>query len=368
MELIRTSRRHTLGRMNNDNSPGPSRAPALFLPNFCSVGSVFAVVVVGELLVFVLVLANPGQESAWYALGLISLFVQWIGLGSAAALCLLRSLLARLGNVGAGLASYGLILLITLGVSAAAQELVPDDVGTPGAGFILRSLGISAIVAAVLLRYLYLQHERELRMQASANARIEALQARIRPHFLFNSLNTIAATIGVDPERAERLVEDLADLFRVSLRQSNQRVTLAEELELVNSYLGMEQLRLGSRLEVRWQIENVPRDALLPPLTLQPLLENGVYYGVEPRMEGGVITVTGVCEDDRVHVWIENPPPGDSRPSRSSGMGMAQANVRERLQLAFGAEAQLRAGPTEDGYRVELRFPYQRAGDEDTDR
>ncbi|MBA1149315.1 sensor histidine kinase [Ectothiorhodospiraceae bacterium WFHF3C12] len=352
----------------NNNEAAEAGTPALFLPNFCSVGSVFAVVVVGELLVFVLVLANPDAGKVWYFLGLMSLFVQWIGLGSAAALCLLRPLLARLSNIGAGLASYALILLITLLVSAAAAELVPADVGAPGGSFVLRSVGIAAIVAAVLLRYLYLQHERELRMEAGANARIEALQARIRPHFLFNSLNTIAATIAVDPERAERLVEDLADLFRVSLRRSNQMVTLAEELELVNSYLGMEQLRLGNRLDVRWQIKNVPNDALIPPLTLQPLLENGVYYGVEPRMEGGVITITGACEADRIHLWIENPPTGGSRPSRAGGMGMAQANVGERLQLAFGSRAQLRAGATEDGYRVELRFPYQRAGDEDTDR
>jgi len=338
-----------------------------FLPNFCSVPSVFSVVVVGELLVFVLLLSGPVPDDVWSALGLLSMFVQWIGLGSAGALCLLRSLLARLPNVAGGLVSYALILLVTLLVSGFAQRLVPEAPETGGA-FVLRSLGVAAIVAAVLLRYLYLQHERELRMRAGANARIEALQARIRPHFLFNSLNTIAAAIASRPQCAERLVEDLADLFRVSLRQSDQLVTLAEEVELVNSYLSMEQLRLGERLEVRWQLQNLPDDALIPPLTLQPLLENGIYYGVEPRTEGGVLTVTGARQEERLHIWIDNPPPSGAGRNRSGGMGMAQENVRERLQLAFGENAKLKAVQSADGYRVELRFPYRRAADEDSDR
>lgn len=338
-----------------------------FLPNFCSVASVFSVVVVGELLVFVLLLSGPAPADVWSALGLLSMFVQWIGLGSAGVLCLLRPMLARLPNVAGGLISYALILVVTLLVSGFAQRLVAGSPPEVGDGFVLRSVGVAAIVAAVLLRYLYLQHERELRMRASANARIEALQARIRPHFLFNSLNTIAATIATSPQCAERLVEDLADLMRVSLRQSDQLVTLAEELELVNSYLSMEQLRLGERLEVRWQLQNIPDDAQIPPLTLQPLLENGVYHGVEPRTEGGVLTVTGAREGDRLHIWIDNPPPGRTGRTRGS-MGMAQENVRERLQLAFGEDARLKAAESADGYRVELRFPYRRAADEDSDR
>ncbi|UEX78074.1 sensor histidine kinase [Spiribacter halobius] len=341
-----------------------------FLPDFCAIRSVFAVVIMGELLVFVLVLARTGGWS-WEALSLLSLYVQWIGLVSAAVLCLLRRRLLGLGARRGALASYALVLIVAALAAAIAQWLLPPAVLPAGGGsaFLARTFAITAIVAAVALRYLYLQHQWRARMQAAAEARIDALQARIRPHFLFNSLNTIASAIGVDPRLAERLVEDLADLFRASLTRDERRlVPLAEELALVDGYLRMEHQRLGERLDVAWRLDGLPRGALIPPLTLQPLLENAVYYGIEPREEGGTITLTGGVSGDQLLVEVRNPAPSMPR-RRSAGFGMAQANVRERLLLAFGERARLEVSTADGVYHVTVRVPYRRGPvDEDTHR
>lgn len=332
-----------------------------FLPNFCAIRSVFAIVVVGELLVLVMILARSPRAETWQDLSLLSLFVQWIGLCSAALLCLLRDWLARFGSAVAAALSYGLILGIALLVSEAAYRLVYGPViGAGYAQFVLRSMAVAAITAAVALRYMHVQHEWRIRMQAAAEARIDALQARIRPHFLFNSLNTIASLIPGAPAEAEHLVEDLADLFRASLGRRDRLVALAEELELANGYLRMEGVRLGERLRLQWDIADLPRDALIPPLSLQPLLENAVYHGIEPRLEGGMLSIHGAVEDGVVAITVRNPSPGSGDRVRA-GFGMAQENVRERLQLAFARHGRLHVHDDRSVYHVTVRFPYRRA-------
>jgi len=344
--------------MATDNEAGPPGTDTNFLPNFCGVRSVFAVVVVGELLVFVLTLVQPGGGNMRF-MGLLSLYVQWIGLTSAAVICVLRGQLVAIGNAASGVISYLLILLVTLLFSALAGYLiVPVTGGGPLGLFMARSLAVSGIVAAVVLHYLYLQHEWLLRDRAAAGARIDALQARIRPHFLFNSLNTIAATIRSAPETAEYLVEELADLFRASLMERGRLVALGDELQLAEGYLAMEQARMGARLLVDWQVDELPTDALVPPLTLQPLLENAVYYGVEGREAGGRVAVRGQREGDTLCLVVENPlPPASAR--RPGGFGMAQANVRERLALAFADCARLDSTEAGGWYSVGVRFPYR---------
>lgn len=337
-----------------------------FLPDFCARSSVFVVVVTAELLAFVLVLVQPGGGS-WQTLGLVSLLVQWIALGSSALLCFLRPYLAGSPGPRAALASYGLILLVTAAVMEGAWWLAAPITGEGHALFLGRAVAVAAIVAAVVLRYLYVQHEWRQRLHAEAQARNKALQARIRPHFLFNSLNTIASMIVVAPERAERLVEDLADLFRASLGRGEQLVPLGDELALAEGYLRMERERLGERLRVDWRVESLPRNALIPPLTLQPLFENAVYYGIETRREGGTLYVAGRRDGDRLEIELANPAP--QRLRRHGGFGMAQANVRERLALAFGQQGSLEVNEREGVYHVVVRFPYRRGmADEDTDR
>jgi two-component system sensor histidine kinase AlgZ len=197
-------------------------------------------------------------------------------------------------------------------------------------------------------------------VRAEALSRIQALQARIRPHFLFNSMNTIAALTRSDPKRAEEAVEDLADLFRATLRDSHSPLRLKEELELTRIYQRIEALRLGERLEVRWDVAALPMRAFVPGLTVQPLLENAIYHGIEPLEHGGTVTVTGRVVDGHVELVVTNPvalPTGAAAEPRT-GNRLALDNIRQRLDLAYGGRGTLTVEQQPELYRVTVRFPY----------
>jgi len=350
--------------MNQGNSTirKPNQQETLFLPSFCDIRMVFAVVVIAELLAFVLVLANSHNDP-WSELGLTSLFVQWIALSSAAVLCLARPMLTRVSNTAAALTSYLLLLLTTAVVTELAYQLAglqAQSGGVDHAGFLFRSLGISAILSATVLRYLYVQHQWRQKIQAEAQARVQALQARIRPHFLFNSMNSIASLTRSDPVRAEQAVQDLSDLFRISLHDASERVTLEDELDVAQGYLRMEALRLGDRLQVEWDIERLPRKRLVPSLILQPLLENAVYHGVEPLSQGGRISIRGTAEGRRVSITVCNPRAPDTAGKRRQGNQIALANIRLRLQLAFGAQAGVALREAGDLFETTLYFPREK--------
>ena len=334
----------------------------LFLPSFCDIRMVFAVVVIAELLAFVLVLANSYHDP-WSALGLTSLFVQWIALSSAAVLCLARPMLTRVSNTAAALSSYLLLLLTTAVITELAYQLSglrAQPGGVSHAGFLFRNLGISAILSALVLRYLYIQHQWRQKIQAEAQARVQALQARIRPHFLFNSMNSIASLTRSDPARAEQAVQDLSDLFRISLHDASERVTLEDELEVAQGYLRMEALRLGDRLQVEWDIDRLPRKRLVPSLILQPLLENAVYHGVEPLPQGGRISICGTAEGRRVSITVCNPRAPDTAGQHPRGNRIALENIRLRLQLAFGAQAGVALREVGDLFETTLYFPREK--------
>jgi len=223
-----------------------------------------------------------------------------------------------------------------------------------------RVLAFAAASATLVLAYLSL-HLRAY-SPALAEARLQALQARIRPHFLFNSLNAVLALVRSDPRRAERTLEDLADLFRALVSDGRSLVRLADEISLLERYAAIEQLRLGQRLRMSWDLDQAPVDALLPPLVLQPLLENAVYHGVEPGTGIGDVLVRIERKGDRVHVLVENPAllreGGGEVPVRT-GNHMALDNIRERLMLFFDAEARLVTRVEGGRHRVEIEFPYR---------
>ena len=348
-------------------APRDPASDDFFLPEMCTGGVVLVVVLIAELTAFVLTIAKhlPGEgESLWLDLARISLFLQWIALASAGLLCAARPYLMRMPLRRAVLLSYLLLLAVTGVMSEISfqltqntgigQELLPAS----HSGFMLRNLIVCAIVSALVLRYFYVLHQWKSNVRREASTRFEVLQARIRPHFLFNSMNTIAALIRGRPELAERAVEDLSDLFRASLADSSARISLSEELAVARQYAGIEQLRLGERLSIDWRLDEVPMDARLPRLTLQPLIENAIYHGIEPRDEGGTVSVQGRCQDGRVDIEIRNPLPAEGVPGRS-GRQMAVENVRERLQLAWPGRAGLEHGREDEGYRVRLYFPYE---------
>ncbi|HHJ17000.1 MAG TPA: sensor histidine kinase [Gammaproteobacteria bacterium] len=345
--------------MPQGNITSRSQREALFLPSFCDIRLVFAVVVIAELLAFVLVLANS-HNNPWSELGLVSLFLQWIALCSAAILCMARPMLARLSNTAAALTGYLLLLLTTAVISELAFRAGAPLRGSDHAGFLFRNLGISAILSALVLRYLYVQHQWRQQIQAEAQARVQALQARIRPHFLFNSMNSIAALTRSDPVRAEQAVQDLSDLFRISLHEASERVTLEQELDIARGYLRLEALRLGERLRVEWDIERLPRKRLVPSLILQPLLENAVYHGVEPLPAGGLITISGTAEGRRIAITIRNPRVPDTRGGHPQGNRIALENIRLRLQLAFGSQAGVALREVGDEFETTLYFPREK--------
>jgi len=185
------------------------------------------------------------------------------------------------------------------------------------------------------------------------------LQARIRPHFLFNSLNTVLGMMRSDPRQAERTLENLADLFRVFMKDSRELVPLDDEVLLCKEYLTIEKLRLTDRLEVRWNLGEMPGDALLPSLLLQPLVENAVHHGIEPRTEPGEVVIDVSRSGDRVRVEIVNPL-SEAPPTTRPGNHMALSNVRERLALTFDVEGQLDTMAGDGLFRVVVQFPYRK--------
>jgi two-component system sensor histidine kinase AlgZ len=204
----------------------------------------------------------------------------------------------------------------------------------------------------------WLSIRQQARSPALAEARLMALSARIRPHFLFNSLNGILGIIRADPRRAEKALEELAELFRALMQDPRELVPLSEEIALCRQYIELERLRLGDRVRVNWDIEQCPPDALMPPLMLQPLLENAVYHGLEPAVEPGMIEIKLVHTGSSIVIVMSNPhQPGHSR---SNGNQMALTNIRERLSLFYDLAASLDAEVNGDRYAVRIVFPYRK--------
>jgi two-component system sensor histidine kinase AlgZ len=195
---------------------------------------------------------------------------------------------------------------------------------------------------------------------AITEARLQALQARIRPHFLFNSINAVLSLMRKEPRRAETALQDMADLFRVLMRDNRDLAPLSDEVELCRQYLELEQLRLGDRLLVEWNVKSMPCDALVPPLVLQPLLENAVYHGIEPSSAPGTVSINLFLTRGEVHAILKNPYRADGG-RHHVGNKMALANIRERLALHFDAEASLESRITKDAYEVHIRMPYRTA-------
>ena len=193
---------------------------------------------------------------------------------------------------------------------------------------------------------------------AIAESRLQALQARIRPHFLFNSINAVLSLVRSDPKQAETALQDMADLFRVLMRDNRELVPLADEVELCRQYLALEKLRLGDRLQVEWHLNSMPGDALVPPLVLQPLLENAVYHGIEPSEAPGVVSINIFYKGGEVHAILRNPYRADGG-RHHAGNKMALDNMRERLALHFDAEAVLESRVRDDAYEVHIRMPYR---------
>lgn len=340
----------------------PAPPPSDFLPDFCTTRAVLAVLLITQLVTFLLLLAGRvGDSLLWQRLLLLSLYLHWIGLCSAGVLCRARHQLALLPARTAVMASYTLLLLVTLAIAEVAWQVarwqqlgafLPDH---EHGVFLMRNLSVCAIVSALALRYFWVRSQWRGQLRAEGEARYQALQARIRPHFLFNSLNSIAALIGLNPRKAEVAVEDLAQLFRAGLSASERRIPLADEIEVSRAYLRTESLRLGERLRVHWTIDDGLDAVSIPPLCLQPLLENAVTHGIEALPAGGEIFVSVHKTASELQIEVRNPVPEPPRPSR--GAQTALDNIRQRLQLMYGEAAGLKTEAGAGSFRVQLKLP-----------
>ena len=334
----------------------------VYLPDFCAAGTLFIILLVAELVAIVLTLASHSPEGQFLlSLSKTSFFVLWLALLDTAVMCKLRGWLERAGKTRAFVLSFLLLVGLCLLSAELAWQLPIRLVGInvindTHADFLLRTLAISVIFIALAMRYLYVSSEWRRSIVLEAQARISALQALIRPHFLFNSMNTIASLTRSDPRQAEEAVEDLSDLLRASLSGSRDRTSIKEELEVAAIYQRIEKLRLGDRLRVRWDIEQLPMRARIPSLTIQPLIENAIYHGIELLPDGGDVVVSGQRDGRNLQIAVTNPvAPGKSR--SKDGNKMAMANIRQRFELAYGSRASVNVDDADDRYTVTLRFP-----------
>lgn len=332
-----------------------------FLPDLCQAQSILFLVLIAELLVFVAVLVPSHLvDFNWTRLGLVSLFVQWVVLCSAALMCNMRPILSRMNTLSASITSYIVVLALTAIFSVVAEwVLMKDAWGTQQWGALGRNLVIAAVMSGIAFRYFFLQHRLRRQEQAELNSRIQALQSRIRPHFLFNSMNIIASLISIDPETAEEVVEDLSVLFRASLNDSsNQPVSLAEELDLCEKYVHIESLRLDERLAVEWHVNVDTWQVRIPLLTLQPLIENAIYHGIQPNPAGGVVEIRIDANDGMLKIEITNPRAPDGF-SHQSGNRMALDNIRGRLEAIYGADASVSTDQDETTFSTKIAYPWK---------
>lgn len=335
------------------------------LPDFCRLPRIAAVCGITQLAVILLFLSPLGVYPANLTSFLAaSAFAQWLALASALLLCkagpvlsrfsspLSYALAATFSGMLSALAAWLVYVLDREFQYLALQHLHPVQ-------FCLGTALMMALLSAVMLRYFYVHDQWRDQVRANAKASLQALQARINPHFLFNSMNTIAALVRRDPHTAEAAIEDLSDLFRAALGDENAEATLAEELQIARQYLAIEQLRLGTRLRLDWQLAaDLPMQIRMPRLTLQPLFENAVIHGIAMLPEGGEIRVTAASGKGLLQLSLCNPVADGQT---IAGHGHALESIRRRLALYYGDKAELTADSNNGLFCVRIGIPHDSA-------
>jgi two-component system sensor histidine kinase AlgZ len=347
---------------SNQNMDVRHMSRGVYPPSFCDWRLALGIMALTQVSVLLIGLGGFRFVS-WQWLSVISTYSQSLALICTAAVCINQKWLRRLSIRDAWVGCWVISVLTTIAVSYACAVIGTVLGIGPGKDnlpeFMLKSTLAVSLVCMALLRHLFIRAQWQAELIAQADARVQALQARIRPHFLFNSLNTIASLIADEPDNAERATEDLAELFRGSMRRADSMIPLAEELSLGRRFLDMEQRRLGDRLQIEWRVEELPENAMVLPLILQPLLENAVLHGIQSREDGGLVKVYGRGEPENIVIMISNPAAVINTDSRTAqdGHGMALNNIRRRLELAFGDRASLVTSQNEEQFYSVLTLP-----------
>jgi two-component system sensor histidine kinase AlgZ len=348
-------------------APAAARDGDPWLPDLCRLPRLATLFGVAELVVLVLLLAPGGGSAGWTLerFASASAFALWLSLTIAVLLCAARGRLSRLPVVvGSAIAVAGAFAIALLGAAMVYQldrglghGLVPASVALMP--FASGSAAVAGLITAVVLRYLFVLDGWQAQVRASAQAQADALQARIRPHFLFNSINAIVGLVRRDPVVAEQALLDLSDLFRAALGAGESGSDLRGEVELAERYLAIEMLRLGPRLRIEWRREEpLPWATPLPRLVLQPLVENAVLHGISRLAEGGTVEIALRVEGDMLCVAVRNPaPPPRAADTEQAGARHAQRSIGDRLAHAVGPRAGLTATRGDGYYRCELRIP-----------
>jgi two-component system sensor histidine kinase AlgZ len=366
--------------MNNPRSIRQKPRPDT-LPNFRNLGILLRILLISNgLAIFQAVMLASAWTDVAQRLTQIATLLTPALLTSLMLLWAAQPWLARLPYWQGALAVVTLVVALTLAIFEFGGELY-SPMGSSKYYFDeARYALLSAVMCGILLLYFRLRAKRLSR--ALHEARLQVLRARIRPHFLFNTINAVLGIMRAQPKKAETALEDMADLFRMAMSDARDLVPLGREIQLSKQYIALEQLRMGDRLSVDWQMQDVPENALIPPLLLQPLLENAVYHGIEALSEGGNIKIVLRRSGDELRLTVENPcvergtrelqDAGDHQhhdvPEKSvpataghkqrSNNKMALQNIRERLDLLFDAEARYQVESGKNFYRVEIVLPY----------
>jgi two-component system, LytTR family, sensor histidine kinase AlgZ len=337
------------------------RQMSCYLPDYCKGENILRLILVLELIAIVFALSSyTGSGRLFVDISLISMLVQWIGLGSAGLLCMIRRINVEFGNTLITVISLLAVSLMTLIMSLIAYYLnssfhFGSFHNSSEWVVLLRHITIALVLQGLALRYFFIQYHSKKMLQTESRARLQALQSRIRPHFLFNSLNTIASLTYDQPERAEHAIEGLAELFRASLK-ADPSITLQQEIEFTQEYIDLESLRLDDRLRVRWDIQADVETIKLPALTLQPLVENAIYHGIEPISGGGEVGIE-IHQNKDLKIQISNPLNQKQQQQHAKGNKMALDNIRERLELAFLGQAKIEHLVENDLYKVVITIP-----------
>ncbi len=323
------------------------------LPDFRNLGVAVRILLLGNVAGFAAALIQS-RDAAQF----VPQFAQSAAVLEPALLAALVSLYALSNGLARLRYAWGVavVMLLVAAWSALALQLGALLGAAPVAYELVRAALLGALLAALICAYFYWR--RRAFSPALADARLQALQARIRPHFLFNSINAVLSLMRREPKRAEEALEDLAELFRALMQDNRRLSTLADELALCRQYLSLEQLRLGERLRIEWNVEAAPGDARVPQLLLQPLVENAIYHGIEPGLEPGTVRIRIAREKNQLHLLVANPYHPDYQ--HRAGNRMALANLRERLALHFDVEASLETEVVGDKFEIRIVLPYRR--------
>ena len=346
----------------SDSGKNPTQIGDYFIPDLCRGQGLLGLSAIAALSAVLIALLHSGiGDFDFLWLGKIGLFVCWIALISALFLCRARPYLTNLSPPQVALINYLLVLLAAALCAVAAEywnSYSASGIWQADPISILNTVLITAIPAGVILRLCYLQQRLYQQQSASLEARLAALQATIRPHFLFNSMNSLATLIRIDADKAERIVENLCDLFRYALKDSKS-VTLKEEVDACERYLEIEKMRLDERLEYSWDIKTALSDIRVPPLILQSLIENAVFHGVQPAIQGGSIYIVIYRCGDWLTIDLVNslPEPTNNHAALSeitSGHQLALDNLRCRLDAFFSGGAELQETVFKNHYHTRI--------------